>query len=310
MGVRREGKLWRVQVQVKGRRLSTTARTAEDARAIEARIRRDRALSRAGLPPQRDLEDALTRWLDEYVPKLKRGHDYESNLRALAPHAAGLALDDAPEAWRRYLAANPGLTNSTHNRRGAVLRRVCNLAFRWGWCGPSLADRIELHPENPARHVYLTPANVAALMDACNHPPTRDAIAIAAWSGLRLGEILRLQPADVLRGCIHVRESKTGKPRLVPVHRAIRVALTRLPIACGARWITRHFEAARAKLKHPGWRFHDLRHTNASWLIAAGADLVTVRDLLGHSSLSVTSRYTHLQTKHLRAAVRKIPYRK
>lgn len=309
MGVHREGNLWRVQVQIKGRRTSTTARTAEDARAIEARIRRDHALSRAGLPPQRSLEDALTRWLDEYVPQLKRGRDYESHLRALAPHAAGIAIDEAPEAWRRYLAGNPDLTNSTHNRRGAVLRRVANLAHRWGWCGPGIADRVELRPENPARHIYLTPADVARLMKACHHAPTRDAIAIAAWSGLRLGEILRLQPADIARSCIHVRESKTGKPRLVPVHPSIRGALARLPIPCGARWLTRHFELARAALGHPEWHFHDLRHTNASWLIAAGADLVTVRDLLGHSSLAVTGRYTHLQTGHLRAAVRRLKAR-
>jgi len=306
MGVRREGRLWRVQVQVKGRRLSTTARTAEDARAIEARIRRDHALSRAGLPPERSLEQALERWLDEYLPNLKRAHDYESNLRALLPFIPGAAIEDAPEVWRRYLAATPALTNSTHNRRGALLRRVCNLAFRWDWCGPGIAGKIELRPENPSRHVYLTPADVARLMKACGHQPTRDAIAIAAWSGLRLGEILRLHPADVVRGCLHVRESKTGKPRLVPVHRAIRAALARLPIPCGPRWITRHFEAARTVLRQPGWRFHDLRHTNASWLIAAGADLVTVRDLLGHRSLATTGRYTHLHTRQLAAAVRRI----
>jgi integrase len=161
-------------------------------------------------------------------------------------------------------------------------------------------------PENESRHIYLSQQEVNKLCAAIEHQPTRDAVMIAAYAGLRLGEIMRLEPDNVRRGCLYVATSKSGRPRVVPIHPAIRSAVKRLPLPCGQRWITRHFEAAREVLKHKEWRFHDLRHTNASWLIAAGADLVTVRDLLGHSSLAVTSRYTHLQTKHLKAAVRRI----
>lgn len=306
MGVHREGKLWRVQVQIKGRRLSTTARTAEEARSIEAKVRRDHALSRSGLPPERSLEDALTRWLDEYVIHLKRGKDYESHIRALLPFCSGMGLDDAQGVWAAYLAANPDLTNSTHNRRGAVLRRVSNLCVRWGWATQSSAPRIDLLPENPARHIYLTQTQVAQLVKSTNHQPTKDAILIAAYAGLRMGEIMRLKPEDYRDGCLYVAQGKTRKPRVVPVHPSIKPAVKRLPIPCGTRWVTRHFEKARALMKRTDWRFHDLRHTNASWLIQSGADPVTVRDLLGHSSLAVTSRYSHLHTKHLRKAVNRL----
>lgn len=306
MGVRREGRLWRVQVQVKGRRLSTTARTAEDARAIEARIRRDHALSRAGLPPERSLEEALERWLDEYLPNLKRGHDYESNLRALLPHCGCATLESVPEVWRDYLDGNPGLTNSTHNRRGAILRRVCNLAHRWGWCGPGIADKIELLPENPARHIYLTQQEVAQLVSKIKHTPTRDFVQIMAYIGLRPNELLRLTKNDVQNECLSICTSKTGRPRIVPIHPAIKSAVKRLPIGVGYRWIARHFEMARMALGKPSWRIYDLRHTAASWLIQSGADLVTVRDILGHTSLAMTGRYSHLSTDHLRVAVRRV----
>jgi integrase len=222
------------------------------------------------------------------------------------PHAIGRRLDEAADAWLAYRAANPELTNSTHNRRGAILRRVCNLARRWGWTTEDLGARIQLLPENSPRHIYLTPTEVAALASKCGHRPTRDAILIAAYAGLRLSEILRLTPTDVRRGCLHLSQTKSGRPRVVPIHPAIRTAVARLPINCGPRWITRHFERARIALERQDWHFHDLRHTNASWLVQSGADLVTVRDLLGHSSLAVTSRYAHLATKHLRAAVMKI----
>ena len=310
MGVHREGRLWRVQVQVKGRRFSTTARTAEEARGIESKVRRDHALSRAGLPPERSLEQALERWLDEYVPNLKRGRDYESHLRALLPYCERRDIEGAPEVWRSYLAGNPKLTNSTHNRRGAVLRRVCNLAFRWGWCGPGVTDKIELLPENPARHTYLTQQEVADLVGAIGHRPTKDFVMIMAYTGLRPSEILRLTQDDVRNGCLVIRTSKTGKPRVVPIHGSIKSNVRRLPLQVGYRWLARHFEAARTALRKPHWRLYDLRHTAASWLIQAGADLVTVRDILGHGSLAMTGRYAHLATAHLKVAVNRIrPYR-
>lgn len=306
MGVRREGKLWRVQVQVKGRRTSTTARTAEEARAIESRIRRDHALSRAGLPPERSLEEALTRWLDEYLPSLKRHGDYVSHIRAIVPHCGRATIEDAPEVWGRYKDGNRQLTNSTHNRRGAVLRRVCALAARWGWCQPGLADKIDLLPENPARHIYLTPAELRRLVSACEFQPTKDMVMIVAHSGLRPDEVMKLTKDDVRNGNLVVRTSKTGKPRMVPIHPNIRQAVRRLPITVGYRWIARHFEKARKVVGHPEWRIYDLRHTAASWLVQSGADLVTVRDILGHSSLAMTGRYAHLSTEHLRKAVNRI----
>ena len=306
MGIRREGKYWRVQVQVKGRRVSTTTRTREEAEQIQAKVRRDRALSRQGLPAERSLEEALTRWLDEYVPHLRRGHNYQSNIRAILPYCGTRPLEDAPEVWREYLEKTKALKSTTNNRRGAVLRRVCSLAEKWGWCLPGLAKRIELLPENSARHVYLTATEFGALLKRIDHQPTRDLCSIVAYTGLRPDEVMNLTRADVMKDCLIVRKSKTGRPRVVPCHDAIRAAVRRLPLEVGYRSIARHFERARDALRKPQWHLYDLRHTAASWLIQAGADMVTVRDMLGHTSVAMTSRYSHLSVDHLRLAVNRI----
>jgi site-specific recombinase XerD len=54
------------------------------------------------------------------------------------------------------------------------------------------------------------------------------------------------------------------------------------------------------------FRFHDLRHTFASRLILAGVGLETVQELLGHSSITMTRRYTHLTATHVREAVERL----
>lgn len=88
--------------------------------------------------------------------------------------------------------------------------------------------------------------------------------------------------------------------------RGVAIAARALPIALTARQIRDGFAIARAAVGMSHIRFHDLRHTYASWLVQGGAGLAAVRDLLGHSSLAVTSRYSHLARPDLVAATSKL----
>lgn len=200
------------------------------------------------------------------------------------------------------IATTPGVTPSTKNRRLAILRRTANLAYkRWGWLTEPLGDKIQLLPENQSREVYLSKDQIKALAEAQGNEQVKAAIYIAAYTGLRSGEILALTEADIKDGVIHVRTSKTGRARFVPVVPQIARYLKRLPIGVHASTLSHSVSDAM-----PGVRFHDLRHSCASLLLAAGVDLYTISKILGHSSIQMTQRYSHLETKALKKAMGKL----
>jgi integrase len=158
-------------------------------------------------------------------------------------------------------------------------------------------------PMNNARHVYLTPDEVLRIAGQCKNDAARKLILLAAYTGLRKGELFGLTQDNIRDGCIVLGiETKTGKPRVVPLPEEAREIVDEIPLPITEHIFRKEWEAAR-NVEFPHVRFHDLRHTYASWLVQAGAPLLAVKDLLGHSSLSMTQRYSHLGTEHLREAV-------
>ncbi|MBX3704005.1 MAG: site-specific integrase [Steroidobacteraceae bacterium] len=220
----------------------------------------------------------------------------------LRGYTVGKKLEQLPEVAAAVIrdCEQEGLSAATTNRYLAALRRVANLALRWGWTDKAIGRRIELLPGERSRHVYLTVAQVNALAKAAGGE-MGDLIRFAALTGLRRSEILRLTPESLVDGAVLLdANTKSGRPRGVPLPpQALRIAKRRLPFTLGVSLINKRFRDARVAAKMPTVRFHDLRHTYASWLVRQGAQMTSVRDLLGHSSLAVTSRYSHIQREDL-----------
>jgi integrase len=244
--------------------------------------------------------DAIQRWLREEVAHQKAKRNTEGNAYALAEFVAGRTLTDVVSVAEEYKRTHRGMvTNSTVNRRLAVLRRVANLAYkRWGWLSEPLGSKIELLPENPARERYLTRSELAKLLRGIQLRAARRAALVAAFTGLRRGELARLRPTNVQGDLIYLRTTKNGKPRVIPVVHHVRFALKRLPFGVHADTLTHVVQRASN-----GVRFHDLRHTAASLLIQAGVDLYRVGAILGHSDTRTTRRYAHLAVDDLRTAI-------
>lgn len=246
------------------------------------------------------IADAIQHWLKTEVAHQKARVSTEGNAYALADWIKGHDLSQVVQVAERYKRENRGLvTNSTINRRLAVLRRTANLAYRrWGWLQEPLGQKIELLPENPAREVFLTRKELAALLRAIPQRRIRKAVLVAAFTGLRRGELAKLRSINVQGDLIHLKVTKNGKPRTVPVVHHIAFALRRLPFGVHVDTLTHAVQRAL-----PSVRFHDLRHTAASLLIGAGVDLYRVGTILGHSDIRTTRRYAHLAVDDLRTAV-------
>lgn len=257
------------------------------------------------------IDQAIDRWVDTSAKSLRSwAKDLRYRVETLRTHTAGKPLEAMPDVADAIKRTGrvAQVAPATINRLLAMLRRVANLAERWGWTDQPIGRRIELVPGERAREVYVTPAHVRALARAAE-PLTRDIILFAALTGLRRSEILRLTPADV-RGDVLIvsNRSKSGKPRIVPMPpEAARIARKRLPFGIGVPLLTKRFNAARAAAGLPALRFHDLRHAFGTWLAETGADGPTIRDVMGHSSLTVTSRYLQTATESARRAVERLP---
>jgi integrase len=205
---------------------------------------------------------------------------------------------------------------ATVNRELALLKHMFTKAIEWGYVKENPAKAVKLLKEPPGRVRYLTPDELARLLDACA-PHLKPIVLMAAHTGMRVREILTLTwpQVDVRRRILMLAKTKNQERRLIPLNdQAIEVlrALPRhvesLSVFCDqdGRPYQRIVKGFRQACKRAGisdFRFHDLRHTFASHLVMRGVPLRTVQELLGHKTGQMTLRYTHLSTPHLQEAV-------
>ena len=159
-------------------------------------------------------------------------------------------------------------------------------------------------------------AQIRALLSACKksrNATLGDLVEFSLFTGVRRGEALGLtwDRVDRARGVIRLELTKSGRRREVPLSSNADAVLARrwTPEAKGYVFGSRNWnsfrsawESALAAAGIEDLRFHDLRHTFASWLIQRGRTLREVQEALGHQT-TMTMRYSHLAPDHLRAAV-------
>ena len=212
---------------------------------------------------------------------------------------------------------------ATVNRELAFLRRVFNVAIEDGKADTNPVRPKMFFRENNQRVRFLTEEEEKGLRQAIGEAAW-PLVAVALHTGLRRSEQFSLEweYVDFQTGILTVPHSKHGGARRVPMNDTVRAILrgrpNRLkgsyvfPSGTGEtpldanNFVRRDFVPALAQAKIEGFRWHDLRHTFASRLVMAGVDLRTVQELLGHKTLAMTLRYSHLSPAHQLDAVQRL----
>lgn len=289
-----------VRIQRRGqeiRRILPAGITKAQAEALHTEILREFFnVAELGRRPRYSIADALNRYIEEELSKLRSRRD--SDIRAIQQYTVGRPLEALAEAAQAYRSDNQHLTPASRNRRCHVLRRLGRLAVRWGWLDKPIY--VPMEPEDNARHVYYSLTQIKKRLEAIEDQEGRAFATIAAYTGMRRGEIVALKKEDIGRSFITVRSEtvKTKRPRLVPIMPEIRAALKFVPFQY-------HKDTYSDMAKAAGFRLHDLRHSTASLLLNSGATLEIVGQVLGHSSLQTTRRYAHLAPEAAKAALLK-----
>jgi integrase len=327
--VYRRGKTYWVRFRANGYHVRRSAHTSKkaEAAAFLRRLLAEHAAAARGDAPRYRYSQAIERFFGEATVKPGSLSVYRNGHKAFGPFAEGRYLD---EIDRRVLGdfvsarKSAGISDSTIRSNLAYVSSLCAMAVRWGWLdtNPVTAFNKRSLQTSRRRTRFLTPAELDQLL-AHTAPHIRPAIILATETGMRKEELfgLTLSRIDLARREIVLDVTKSGLPRRVPLSdtamAVIRdlLATRRAPDspylfvkADGTRFVDMKngFDAARERAGFSNLRWHDLRHTFASWFVQAGGDLYHLSRILGHASVQMTTRYSHLRTDDLHAELRRV----
>ena len=321
-------------------RVSTGTTQKREAVALEAKWKAEAFRGKAwGDRPSRSLADLMLEYLKATTSKASSVRDAYSADRLLEFFGNDcVVLAIRPSDISRYQKHRlKRVLTSTCNKETGLLSvaiSYANSEWDWGLSNPCQGKRL---PEPSGKTVFLTREDAAALIKTVDPQASHlvDLIDLAVQTGCRRKELLELewdridwQKNEIV---LEARHTKSAKARRVPLNPSARSVLIRrasLRSECcpSTPWVffhlrrTRNTEigdrikdvktAMRSACKRVGLEgvtFHTLRHTFASWLgQMPDVQALTIRDLLGHSSVTMTDRYMHSDQADLHDAVHKL----
>lgn len=320
-----------------GRRTRRSTRTTDRDKAAQLAAKWDSESWDArnlGIKPPCSFAELMTAYLTHNADKRSIETD-RYRTRTLRRHIADGAdmRQFGPKDVRDYIALRRGeeASNGTINRELALLSSAIGYAnsdLDMDLPNP-IKGRLLSEPEGRTR--WITHDEAERLIEAAKRskkvPFLSDFIQLALYTGCRKGELLNLEwsRVDLSAGLLHLeaKHTKSGKRRAVPLSARAREALLsrrnfrerHCPEAAMVfvneegqevrdfRWA---FAQACERAGIEDFRIHDMRHTCASWLVMSGAPLAEIRDLLGHSTVMMTERYSHLAPETLKATVARL----
>ena len=318
MSLRKRGGIWWVDVVApNGERIRRTAGTANKALAQEFHDRLKSELWRIanlGEKPRRTWNEAVVRWLKEQSHKATAKEDV-SKLRWLDAYLGGKELAAINRATVDKVTDAKlalGHSNATVNRTLELLRAIMRKCVNdWEWL--ERAPQIRMLQE-PTRRVRFLTQDEAQRLLAALPAHLADMAAFSLQTGLRAANVTGLQwsQVDLARrlAWVHPDQAKARKAIPVPLN-ADAVLLVRKQLGKHLTHVfsfrgkpvtqvsTKAWYAALERAGITDFRWHDLRHTWASWHVQSGTPLFALQELGGWASTEMVRRYAHLAADHL-----------
>jgi integrase len=215
------------------------------------------------------------------------------------------------------------LTNATINRYKAAISVTFAYAYREYDLIENPVSKIPSLPENNERTRFLSDAERTRLFSSCRASKWDNLyliVLLAITTGARKGELtkLRWNDIDFERRTAYVSTTKNGQPKVLPLTGSVIKELqlfnknnNSLIFASKVKkevayCFTKPWKKALKDAEIKDFRFHDLRHSCASYLAQSGASLLEIADVLGHKQISVTKRYAHLCIEHKSSLINRV----
>ncbi len=329
---------YRVRIRIKGHKpvsknFKTLTHAKQWKRVTEGQIEKGLYIS-FSKADQYTVADAIRRYRKEILPhKTNDGENVARHLNRWETELGHLKLSRLnqsviSEVRDKMLAENirPDQlrSNSTVSRYLASLSHVLTTAVReWQWINENPCIKVRKPKSPPGRVRYLSREELARLTEECKRSQNKDLhliFLIALTTGARKSEILGLRGKDIdLENRIFLLfDTKNGENRTLPISDQILKIIQNRPIeGSGLLFpaptdslqpvcIRTAWEAAVKRAELQDFRFHDIRHTTASYLTMDGTSTREVAEVLGHKSLQTTKRYSHLANAHKRKLVNRM----
>ena len=316
MAIKKRGDVYWMDVMINGVRIRESLKTGDDKQAQELHDIRKAELWRTRLlkeKPKKTWADATKRWV------LERGHkrsisDDKDKIRTLEAALGKKLLADIDRDTIEE-ALPQDIKPATRNRYRALVRAILRAAEReWNWLDRAPALRIEAEPK---RRVAFLTRDQADVLIASLPEKYRTPVRFALLTGLRKSNVFQLcwENVNLAQGMVivHADEAKAGERILVPLNAQARGILEAIPepregfVFGNLKRISPSVWERACKAAGTPWlRFHDLRHTWASWHAMAGTPLSVLQELGGWHSAEMVRKYAHLSPEHLAAAAEKV----
>jgi integrase len=312
----KRGRTWWGRVQVAGRDVRRSLRTRDRAEAVRRLKAWLEEVSRRRWGEERhSWKEAVVKWAAEVKPGLKEstGKRYQVSLRQVSPILEPLHLDEIDLKTIGRIASRSGPTNATRRRDMTAVSAVLRFCVGWGWIERNVALEYDRSLIKERRDPIVLPDvdEVEQLIKQAHAVAKKEGgtlgylVTFLRQSGMRLEEAAQLtRPhADFSRSAATVAQSKSGKPREVPLSEAAIETLRAVPAHMSAQTVFwhgvgggpyRNLSSRLAALRRKigvSWTTHDLRHLYAVEYLRAAGSIYDLQQVLGHSSIKTTEIY-------------------